>query len=123
MGFLMKAVKINFPESGGKELIISEVIEAGSFFSKLSGLITKKKLKDNQGFLIRDCNSIHTIGMRYGIDAVFLDRSNRVLKIYRDIKPFRVTPFIKGAFSVLETAAGTIKRTSLKESDLINFEA
>lgn len=119
----MKAVKINYPESGRKELIISEVVEANSFFSKLSGLITRKKLRDNQGFLIRDCNGIHTIGMRYGIDAVFIDRANRVLKIYYDIKPFRVTPFIKGAFSVLETAAGIIKRTSLKESDLIKFEA
>jgi uncharacterized protein len=118
----MKAVKINLPESGRKELIISEVIEAASFLSKLSGLIIRKKLRDNQGFLIRDCNSIHTIGMRYGIDAVFLGRNNRVLKIYHDIKPFRVTPFIKGGFSVLETAAGVIKRTSLKESDLINFE-
>lgn len=118
----MKAVKINFSDPGEKELIIAEVMEAAGFFSKLFGLITRKKLKDNQGFLIKNCNSIHTVGMRYRIDAVFLDRNNRVLKIYYNIKPFRVTPFIKDAFFVLETRAGTIKRTSLKAADSINFE-
>ncbi len=119
----MKAVKINFTDPKKKELITAGVTEAASFFSKLSGLVTRKKLKDNQGLLIKNCNSIHTMGMRYNIDAVFLDKNNRVLMIYNNLKPFRVMPFIKNAFFVLETRAGTIKRTSLKVGDLINFEA
>ena len=119
----MKAVKINFTDPKKKELITAEVTEAAGFFGKLSGLIAGKKLKDDQGFLIKNCNSIHTMGMRYGIDAVFLDKDNRILKIYHDIKPFRVTPFVRDAFFVLEVRAGTIKRTSLTAGDLINFEA
>jgi hypothetical protein len=118
----MRAVKANPGKVGEKELIVSEIIEAKSFFSKLSGLILTKKLNDSEGFLIKNCSSIHTIGMRYSIDAVFLDRENRVLKIYHNLKPFRVTTFIKGAFYVLETIAGTIKKTSLKEKDLVYFE-
>jgi hypothetical protein len=118
----MKAVKANLEKAGEKELIVSEIIEAASFFSRLSGLITRKKLKDSEGFLIENCSSIHTIGMRYSIDVVFLDRENCVLKIYYGIKPFRVTPFIKNAFYALETIAGTIKKTSLKEKDLVYFE-
>jgi uncharacterized membrane protein (UPF0127 family) len=126
----MRAVKIDLLDPSDnyevrktvKEVIATNVVEADGFFGKLSGLITRKKLKDSEGFLIKNCNSIHTIGMRYSIDAVFLDEKNYVLKIYCNIKPFRVTPFIKDAFYVLETAAGTIKKTSLKEKDLVYFE-
>ena len=119
----MKAVKINFTDPRKKELITAEVTEAAGFFGKLSGLIARKKLKDDQGFLIKKCNSIHTMGMRYSIDAVFLDKNNRVLMIYNNLKPLRVTPFVRDAFFVLEVRAGTIKRTSLTAGDLINFEA
>jgi uncharacterized membrane protein (UPF0127 family) len=127
----MRAVKINSTSpldnykarKEVKEVIATDVVEAAGFLSKLSGLIARKKLKDNEGFLIKNCSSIHTIGMRYCIDAVFLDEKNYVLKIYYNIKPFRITPFIKDAFCVLETAAGIIKKTSLKEKDLVYFEA
>jgi len=120
----MKAVKVDSTGKGKtkKEIIVSEVIEASNFFSKLSGLIFRRKLKDSQGFLIRKCNSVHTIGMMYRIDVVFLDKKNRVSAIYCNLKPFRVTPFVKDAFSVLEAQAGVIGKTSLKVTDLVFFE-
>lgn len=120
----MKAVKISSAgKNREKELIVSEVIEARGFFGKLTGLITRKKLKSFQGFLIKGCNSIHTAGMRYSIDAIFMDKNTRVIKIYSNMKPFKVTPFIKDAFSVLEVRAGVVGKTSLKTGDSVNFEA
>jgi hypothetical protein len=119
----LKAVKINLIDGTGKELIAAEIIEANSFSDKLFGLITRRKLKDGEGFLIKSCSSIHTFWMRYSIDVVFLDKKNQVLAIYTDLKPFRATRFIKNACCVLELPSGTIKKTSLKEEDLINFKA
>ena len=119
----MKAVKLNLIEKTGKELIAAEVIEANTFFNKLFGLITRRRLRDREGFLIENCNGIHTFWMRYNIDVVFLDKKNRVLAIYNSVKPFRVTPFIKNAFFVLELKSGTIEKTSLRPGDLISFEA
>jgi uncharacterized membrane protein (UPF0127 family) len=118
----MRAVKIDTKNSEGAELIASKVVKAKTFFDRFLGLTARRKLKTEEGFLIESCSSIHTFWMRYSIDAVFLDNDNRVVAIYNDIRPFRVTPFIKNAFSVLELPSGTAKKTSLKEEDLIDFE-
>jgi len=118
----LKAVKINLIDEAGKELIVAEIIEANSFSDKLFGLITRRKLKDREGFLIKNCSSIHTFWMRYSIDVIFLDKKNQVLAIYNDLKPFRATPFIKNAFFALELKSGVVKKSSLEPGDLINFE-
>ncbi len=117
----MKAVKINTDK--GKEVIAARVIKANNFLSRLFGLTIRRRLKGGEGFLIENCSSIHTFWMRYSIDVVFLDEKNLVLAIYHNIKPFRVTPFIRDACSVLELKSGAIERTSLKVGDLVDFEA
>jgi len=119
----LKAVKINLIDENKKELIAAEIMEANSFFDKLFGLVTRRKLKGREGFLIKNCSSIHTFWMRYSIDVVFLDKNNQVLAIYYDLKPFRTTPFIKNAFFALELKSGVVKKSSLKPGDLISFEA
>ncbi len=117
----MRAVKVDTKNPKGTELIASRVVKAKTFFDRFLGLIVRRKLKNKESFLIEHCSSIHTFWMRYSIDAVFLDDDNRVLAIYCNIKPFRVTPFIKNAFSVLELCSGVIGQTSLSIGDLIRF--
>jgi len=116
----MRAVKAN---PGRKiEVIAATIIKADNFLGKLFGLIIRKKLKGREGFLIENCSSIHTFWMRYSIDIVFLDKKNSVLAIYNNFKPFRVTPFVKDACSVLELRSGDVIKTSLKVGDSVNFE-
>ena len=116
----MRAVKIN---PGRKiEVIAAKIVKADNFFSKLFGLIIRKKLKDKEGFLIENCSSIHTFWMRYSIDVIFLNKKNLVLAIYHNIKPFRATLFIRNAYSALELKSGTIEKTSLEVGDLVQFE-
>ena len=43
--------------------------------------------------------------MRFDLDVVFVDRSFRVLKVYRGLKPFRMTPPVKDAYAVIELKA------------------
>ena len=117
----MRAVKVDAEDRQKEELIAAEVITAKKFFNRLFGLTVRRKLKANEGFYIEYCSSIHTFWMRYSIDAVFLDRNNKVIAIYDSIRPFRVTKFIENAFSVLELCPGTIGRTSLSVGDLIRF--
>ncbi len=119
----MKAFKFvsENSESVKKEIIINDIIEARNLFSRSFGLIFRKKLTDGQGLLIKKCKSIHTIGMRYRIDVVFLDKSNKVIAIYCNLRPFIFTPFLKDSFSVLEVKAGLIEKTTLKVTDTISF--
>ena len=79
---------------------------ARSFFDRLRGLIGVKSLATDEGLLIERCNCIHTLFMRFPIDATFLDRNGNVVKIVRNIRPWRL--FVWGGWrtrKVLETAA------------------
>jgi uncharacterized membrane protein (UPF0127 family) len=57
--------------------------------------------------------------MRFAIDAVFLDRDLRVLKIAADLKPWRAAGK-RGAKAVLEIPAGEAARRGLSVGDRLN---
>ena len=54
--------------------------------------------------------------MRFAIDAVFLDREDRVVKIAEDLRPWRLAGS-RGAKSVIELRAGEAKRRGLTSGD------
>lgn len=79
---------------------------ARSFGARVRGLIGRRGLAPGEGLLILKCNAIHTLFMRFSIDATFLDAQNRVVRVVRDIRPWRL--FVWGgwrAWKVLETAS------------------
>ena len=79
---------------------------ARSFRARAKGLIGRRGLPPGRGLLILRCNAIHTFFMRFAIDATFYDREDRVIKVVRNVRPWR--PFVWGGFravKVLETAA------------------
>jgi len=119
----MKVFKIDSANPKNKsELILNNVAVANDFFTKLFGLIFKRKLKKDEGLLIEYCNSIHTFGMRYSIDVVFLNEDNEIVSIFRKLKPFRITPFIKEAKKVLELRSGICNIFSLEDGNLLHFK-
>ena len=78
---------------------------ARTLFARIKGLIGTKRLPTGEGMLILRCNAIHTFFMSFPIDATFLDRHDRVVKVVRNIRPWH--PFVWGGFravKVLETA-------------------
>ena len=84
--------------------IDAEVAE--NTFERMRGLIGRDGLGRGKGMLITKCNCVHTLFMRFPIDATFLDRKGTVVKVVRNIRPWRL--WIWGgwrAVSVLETAA------------------
>ena len=60
--------------------------------------------------------------MRFAIDAVFIDRSGRVVKVVADIPPWRFAAGARGARDVLELPAGTAARTGTQAGDELLFE-
>lgn len=119
----MKAVKfIRGPDIDKDPVVIaSKVYLASDFFKRLFGLLAFKPLEETEGLLIKDCRSIHTMWMRYSIDAVFIDKQDRVTAVYKDMAPFRFSPYIRGASSVLELKAGSVDRASISIGDIISF--
>lgn len=94
---------------------------AKSFLERLVGLIGKK-LPESSALLLYDCNSIHSFFMGYPIDAVFLSKNNTVIKIFRNIKPFRMVLPVAGVTKVLELETGTANTLGIKEKDTLTFE-
>lgn len=68
--------------------ILTQVYEANTFFSRLSGLFAVERLSVDQGLLLRPCSAVHTVLMRYAIAVIFLSPRNEILKIVREVKPY-----------------------------------
>jgi len=88
---------------------------ACSFQSRCLGLLSRDTLRKEEGLLLIPGGSIHTLGMRFPIDIVFLNRQMRILGLSENVRPWRVRVAPKGTRRVLELAAGQIAAHKLKE--------
>ena len=82
-----------------------QVRHARSFSERRKGLARLDALPADVGLRIHGCSAIHTIGMRFALDLLWLDREGRVVRIDRDVPPRRQRVCLQ-AKSVLEVAAG-----------------
>ena len=92
--------------------LASNLVKADNLFARLKGLLGRGSLPQGEGLLIKPCNGIHTFGMRFAIDAIFLDRENRIVALTKDLRPNHLTRLYFNAASVLEVPAGTVDATS-----------
>ena len=95
---------------------------AASFVERFLGLMGRSELPPEKGLLIYPCSSIHMCFMRFAIDAVFVDKDLRVLKIYRSLPPWLGIGFSCGAWGVLEFAAGSAERYGWQVGDALLTE-
>ena len=73
--------------------------------TRLRGLLGRRSLPSGEGMLLRPAGSIHTLFMRFPIDAVFLARDGTVLKVVPRLRPWRMAG-CRGARQTLELAGG-----------------
>lgn len=101
--------------------LATEARVADDFFSRLRGLLYSKPIAAGEGLLLKPCNSIHMIGMAYGIDAIFLDDDYKVIGLVENIQPMQVSKVYKQATACLELPSGTISSTGTQLGDqLVN---
>lgn len=89
-------------------VIVENLKVANSFFSRLKGLMFTNDLKNNEGLFIYESKSIHTFFMNYSLDAIFVDKKMKIVKIIKNMKPRRVTPIYLKASHVIEIKAGAL---------------
>lgn len=104
------------------KLLADKAERAMSFYSRFKGLMGADDLPMGAGLHIDPCNSIHMFFMRFPIDAVFLDRELKVVKILHSILPWRVSGIYSHARSVLELPAGTANASDTREGDVLRFD-
>lgn len=102
------------------ECVIPGVSRTSNFLERMRGLLAKPALNENQGLLIFPCSSVHTFGMSYAIDLVFLDNSWTIVKTVDSLKPWRMTAS-RAANMVLELAAGSLGRLQLSTGQQLEW--
>ena len=70
-------------------VINMQIIEAKTFFQKLKGLMFQKEFDYILKF---KTNGIHTFFMKTNIDVILTDKSNKILYIYKNLKPNKIIP-------------------------------
>lgn len=95
--------------------------EARGFFPRLKGLIGKPALGDDEGLWMAHCWAIHTFGMRFPIDVVFLDGEHLVKKVIQGLRPFNPVVCCWSARGVIELPVGTIERAQVQVGDRIEI--
>ena len=95
---------------------------ARTFWSRGRGLLGSKSLPPGDGLLIDRCSSIHSFGMQYPFDALFLNREGKVVHFVADMKANRLSRHVFSSRAVLELPAGTIAASGTQHGDLIRWE-
>jgi uncharacterized membrane protein (UPF0127 family) len=83
-----------------------DVRRAGDPLARLLGLAGLRSLPRGSGLLLPRTRSVHTFGMRFALDLVWLDGDGRVVRIDRDVRPWRVRS-CRAARSIVELPSRT----------------
>ena len=97
-------------------VVCEHLLVAARPLQRMRGLLGRSGLADDEGILLRPAGSIHTLFMRFPIDAVFLDGDDVVIGIAPDIAPWR-TAGRRGAKAVIELASGACARRGISAGD------
>ncbi len=103
-----------------KSVVFAEdVVTASNPFKRMKGLLGRKELKLGQALILKPCNSIHTIFMRFPIDVLFVDKNSRVIRSISSLKPFCITCVYFNAAFAIELPPGIIQLTSTCQNDTL----
>jgi hypothetical protein len=104
------------------EVLCPVVEDASSFFTRFMGLMYRKSMPDKNGLLLTPCNEIHTFGMKFDIDTVYISKNDEIVFIDPAIKPHKVRRRVSNAYKVLELNANTAEKLGLCVGDKLSFE-
>lgn len=101
----------------------TEVTVADTYLARLVGLLgkTARWARPGRGLLIVPSRGVHTIGMLFPIDLVFLDQNKAVIHLEEYVRPFSFSRICLKASSVLELPPHTIFRTGTRVGDRLEI--
>jgi hypothetical protein len=119
---MRKRRRMRVSNASRKQVLGETVREARSLFCRMKGLLGTDGFSPGDGLWICPCKSIHSFGMRFVFDALFLGPDLKVLGKYERFRRNSISRVFWNARGVLELPAGTIGRTGTKVGDEIVFQ-
>lgn len=96
--------------------LADQVVACRTFWSRLRGGLNQGALQPGQGWYLTPCRAVHTLGMQFPLDAVYLSSQGRVLRVVR-LAPWRLGPWLPAARGVLELPAGSCTPETCQAGD------
>jgi uncharacterized membrane protein (UPF0127 family) len=78
------------------------VAPADTWGTRLKGLLGRSEMTPGDGIWLAPSRGIHTFGMRFAVDLIYLDSANRVILLVEYFRPFRISPIRRKCASILE---------------------
>jgi len=100
--------------------LATRTLIAGTSAARRRGLLGTESLGPGDALWIAPCEAIHTLGMKWPIDAIFIDKNYRVRKLALALPPWRIAMCWRAA-SVLELPAGVLLQSGTKVGDILAF--
>lgn len=98
-------------------LLGTRVLLADSWWSRFRGYLGRSEPQRGEGILLVPCNAVHTFGMTFELDVLFLGADGVVLHLISEMGPGRRSPRVPGCRYVLEVPPGTIQQTGTSVGD------
>ena len=104
-------------------VVAAEVELAETAWSRLKGLLgrSEKEFAPGKGLWIYPSQGVHTFGMSYPIDVIYLDSAERVIRVCHRLAPSRIGPLKLRARSVIELPAGTLAQSRTSAGDALEI--
>jgi uncharacterized protein len=93
------------------------VTPADTIMARLKGLIGKLKLKLDEGLWVVPSQGVHTLGVLFPLDLIYLNESHQVIHVIEHFPKFRIAPLRIKAASVLELPTHTIYSSQTQPGD------
>ena len=105
-----------------RNTVLAERAEiADTAAKRRTGLLKHARLDTGQGLWIVPCEAVHSFGMKFAIDVVYIDRKKKVRKTRPGMVPRRISGCLL-AHSVLELPVGVIEASGTRAGDQLSFE-
>ena len=115
----MRVVKVVNETRG--TLVGDRVEVAETSLRRMKGLLGRTGLDAGAGLWIKPSSGVHTVAMKFAIDVIGLDKERRVIKLWQNLVPYRITSVSSKLRSVVELPAGRIAECSVQLGDVLSI--
>lgn len=115
-----RASRVQIANLTRKTILASSVEVADCGPSRNKGLLGRDVLAPDEGLWIVPCEAVHTFGMKFSIDLVYIDRRKIVKKVRASVRPWRLSGCFT-AHSIIELASGTIQASLTHRGDVLEI--
>ena len=102
-------------------MIGDRIAVAETSLARMVGLLGKDRLDAGRGLWIRPSSGVHTIGMKFAIDVIGLDRNLKVVRLWERLVPQRITSVSLRLRSVVELPPGRIAECGVALGDTLRI--